>query len=98
MRQLNTISKTIAVISVTVLNSAINYIYPTAKKEVSMMKHEAITVYCKQKSEESAKAHIERITKFNASRLIDSGVGHDEKRGWHSWMTVKQWVEPKENE
>ena len=60
------------------------------------MKHENITMYCRQKTEEAAQAHIEMITKVNKKNLVDFGVGYDNKRGWHSWTTRKEWVNKKE--
>ena len=60
------------------------------------MKFENVTMYCRQKSEDAAQAHIEMITKVNTKNLVDFGVGYDEKRGWHSWTTRKEWVNEKE--
>ena len=56
------------------------------------MKFEDVTMYCRQKSEEAAQSHIDMITKVNTKDLVDYGVGYDDKRGWHSWTTRKEWV------
>ena len=60
------------------------------------MKFENVTMYCRQKSKEAAQAHIEMTTKVNTKNLVDFGVGYDDKRGWHSWTTRKEWVGKKE--
>ena len=57
------------------------------------MKFENVTMYCRQKSEEAAQAHIEMITKVNTKNLVDFGVSYDDKRGWHSWTTRKELVD-----
>ena len=59
------------------------------------MKHENVTMYCRQKSKEAAQSHIDAITKVNAKSLVDFGVGYDDVRGWHSWTTRKEWVQEK---
>lgn len=57
-----------------------------------MIKQQSKILKSRHDTPELCHAHLERITQVNKSRIIDSGIGEDE-RGHYSWVKVMEWVD-----
>lgn len=56
-----------------------------------MIKRKPTVLKSRHDTIELCKAHLDEITKVNKSKILDFGVGEDEK-GYYSWVQIKEWV------